>query len=473
MRKDIGLIHSALVSLAATGAAAAGTVVSVDVILAQGDVPAGGNGAAVSTLNAPFTDSANRVGFVAALDNGERAIWYDTGITFLSSDALPDLLTGGESTMGVSDTGGFIYSPSFNGADSVYTHLGLLLEEDTQAPDFPAGVNSTFHSRPRMYPGGQAYWVSGFNETGGTSTQGRMIYKSDDGTPGTISVVLRSDDIVAGIPIARPSGVDFDFDFSNDGNHHAQVLLLATGSTVNDGVVYVDGAVIAREDDPIDETENWDNFDLVSINNAANFIFTGDTNGATTTDEFIAYNGAIVVREGDIVDGVLLAPGFALRAASINNLGKLVHMWGLSSDEVLFVGDAAAPLGSRVVLRTLDDVDFDGDSVADATVTDFNASATLGPGLDLADDRFAYVEVDLMNIGDTVAYEAVIRVELFCGGDVDQDFSVDIVDLLALLGNWGDCPEPCPPTCAGDTNGDCTVDIVDLLELLSQWGDCP
>ena len=28
----------------------------------------------------------------------------------------------------------------------------------------------------------------------------------------------------------------------------------------------------------------------------------------------------------------------------------------------------------------------------------------------------------------------------------------------------------CPPTCAGDLNGDCTVDTVDFLILLANWG---
>jgi len=55
-------------------------------------------------------------------------------------------------------------------------------------------------------------------------------------------------------------------------------------------------------------------------------------------------------------------------------------------------------------------------------------------------------------------------------GDLDGDGIVNVRDLLALLGAWGACDEPCPPACTGDTNFDCTVNWIDLLTLLSNWG---
>ena len=54
-------------------------------------------------------------------------------------------------------------------------------------------------------------------------------------------------------------------------------------------------------------------------------------------------------------------------------------------------------------------------------------------------------------------------------GDVDGDCVVGIIDLLALLGNWGACPglpEPCP----ADLDGDGVVGITDFLLLLGDWG---
>lgn len=49
-------------------------------------------------------------------------------------------------------------------------------------------------------------------------------------------------------------------------------------------------------------------------------------------------------------------------------------------------------------------------------------------------------------------------------GDTNGDGIVDITDLLALLGAWGDCPN-----CPQDIDQDNTVGILDLLALLANW----
>jgi probable HAF family extracellular repeat protein len=54
-------------------------------------------------------------------------------------------------------------------------------------------------------------------------------------------------------------------------------------------------------------------------------------------------------------------------------------------------------------------------------------------------------------------------------GDVDADGIVGIEDFLALLGAWGPCAAPCPPSCAADFDDDCQVGIVDFLILLGNW----
>ncbi len=60
-----------------------------------------------------------------------------------------------------------------------------------------------------------------------------------------------------------------------------------------------------------------------------------------------------------------------------------------------------------------------------------------------------------------------------CTGNTNGDTVVDVFDLLDLLGAWGACDLPCPPSCAADSNADCVVDVFDLLDLLAAWGDCP
>jgi len=54
-------------------------------------------------------------------------------------------------------------------------------------------------------------------------------------------------------------------------------------------------------------------------------------------------------------------------------------------------------------------------------------------------------------------------------GDIDGNGVVDVNDFLLMLGAWGDCPDPCPPSCPADIDGNCSVDVNDFLILLANW----
>ena len=56
---------------------------------------------------------------------------------------------------------------------------------------------------------------------------------------------------------------------------------------------------------------------------------------------------------------------------------------------------------------------------------------------------------------------------LFCDADLDNNCTVDIDDLFAVLSAWGPCNE-CPEDL--DDNGN--VDIDDIFEVLAAWGPC-
>lgn len=66
----------------------------------------------------------------------------------------------------------------------------------------------------------------------------------------------------------------------------------------------------------------------------------------------------------------------------------------------------------------------------------------------------------------------VEQVSTGCAADLTGDGTVNVFDLLALLGQWGDCDAAPDAGCAADLSGDGTVNVFDLLELLAQWGDC-
>ncbi len=53
-----------------------------------------------------------------------------------------------------------------------------------------------------------------------------------------------------------------------------------------------------------------------------------------------------------------------------------------------------------------------------------------------------------------------------CPADVDGDYAVDVLDLLAVLSAWGTVGGP------EDVNGDGMVDVMDLLAVLNAWGPC-
>lgn len=54
-----------------------------------------------------------------------------------------------------------------------------------------------------------------------------------------------------------------------------------------------------------------------------------------------------------------------------------------------------------------------------------------------------------------------------CTGDLDGTGTVNVLDLLLLLENWGRCEG-----CDADLDGSGTVNVFDLLLLLENWGDC-
>lgn len=407
-------------------------------IIIEGEVAPGGGGLVVTNLNSPFTNGNGQVGFTGSLDNGgstDNFVWFDTGVIWRNSDALPTVLTGAEGTMGISDIGEFIYSPATDGEDSVFGDSGLIIRETDPAPEFP-GQFISFASRPQMIDDGTSSWVSGITDTMGGSTDFRALYQENGGV---ITKVLASGDLVGGFTIDT-NGIDFDYSFSDSGSHHISVLLMDTGSTADDGFVYVDGALVARETDPSGDGDNWDNFDIVDINDNGDYVFSGDTDGATTGDEFIAYNGTIVLREGDTIDGITLASSASVQFLSISNRGQACFTWSTGGEEYLFVADAdRIRQTARLVFQTGADVDFDGDGVADANITDFNASTGIGPGGEFSADNFIHIEVDLIPDGEIDDIEAILRISApaACSAGNVNDIAGLPEDALTISGSDG------------------------------------
>jgi hypothetical protein len=427
-------LTAALAGLAVSSAS--GGVIPASILVAEGDLV---DGSPITILNAPFTNGLGQVGLLAGLADDRRAILVDGAPIFLSSDALPDSLTGGEGSMGIGDNGQFIYSPSFNGDDSVYGESGLIARDNDPALTGPPGFNNTFHSRPRMIDDGSSYWVSGLNDgAGGTSSVSRIVYFRD-GATGTITAPLAAGDLVDGALVDGGSGIDFDLSWSDNGAHTVWGFNDAlTGSTTNDTCLAVDGVIVAKEANPTGQGDNWDNFDNNDIANNGDYLFSGDTDGDTTTDEFIAYNGVIVLREGDaLLDGIIDG---SVDEVSISNNGAAAFVWefddGSGLAETLFYASDASDIpGTMMIVASIgDQLDTDGDGIGDLTITDFNAG--LGNGIDLAGDGLIHVELDVDD-NDLVNFEVIATFNVNTGGpcnDADLAEPFGVLDLADVNG---------------------------------------
>jgi len=463
-------------------------LVDATLVLAEGDIPTGGDEQPVVELNSPFTNGHGQVGFVGEFETEfgteDSFIWIGDAVVWKNSDAPQILLAGGsEQTMGISDRGGFIYSTRAEGDDVLVTQFGLLAREGDPAPGYDEPAVVRLFTEPTMTRSGRAYWIAGIDLEAAGTTDGQALYTSPDGSPDTIQTVLRFGDTVDGQIIQDGTGLGFDYSLSDNG-HHIHSLSLETGDPFTDDALYVDGAIVAQEGFPTGDGDNWDSFDLVSINESGDYLFSGDTDSPSEFSEFIGFNASIVLREGDTIDGVPLTGGARVRGLSLNELGHSIFLWDHEDSETLFFAcDAQDPRSTAVALLSEgDELDFDGDGVANATVTDFNASDILGPGLSLSERGVAHVEVDLDD-GDN--FEGIIELVLpSCGDEPTLSFSGECpgrVTLtagsaspggpLALIGapDAGSTPVPGGP-CQGLDTGLGDIGLLALLPADSGGG---
>jgi hypothetical protein len=452
----------AVLSAAVAAAAGAGLSPPTAVIVTTFPTP-GSAGNPVLSVNNPYLTRDGRVGFTGSFDQAGTTVhfvWFNGQIVWKNPDALPTVLTGAEGTMGVGDAGQWIYSPSENGNDSVWSNGAKVLTELDSSPGIP-GQFISFCSRPQMNADGSKTWISGITASQGTGAQFRALYKQGDGDA---VVILKGGDIVSGESLVTAgTSVGFNYDFSTDGTNYIVRGLISAPTASND-VIIANGAIIARESFSTGGEENWQTFGDMKTNNDGDVVFSGDTDGPAATDGFLALNDALVLREGDSIAPKTVLVGNP-NAVGLNDLGQYGAIWNTSAGETLFVvtPGIAGPFTS-ILLQVGDGVDLDGDGDVDGFVTDFTASQGVSPGLDLPRQCQVCATVNVQPIGGTEVTAVVCVPMPFAFGlaDLDGDGVVAGADLAILLGGWGS------PGVA-DLNCDGTVGGADLAILLGAW----
>lgn len=295
--------------------------------------------------------------------------------------------------------GSIAYSPTLDTGsgtlDTVWLDDTPIAVEGDPIPTLP-GTIWRFASRPSVLLTNEPVWIGGIDQ--GATSLGNGLFRGAGAFP-----VLRSLDVVPGIPFPLTVGnaIDFDFRFSPGGLRYITPVDTGEATGVNtymvqDGAALVLGGGVVNEGEPVPASvgglvgENWDNFDFVGITDFGRYFFTGDTDGPTATDEFVVVDGTILMREGDVVDGYTLTG--SIDGGYMNGQGDFAVTWdvvdGASSLECLI-------FNGRVVAIEGQAVDFDGDGQVDpnAILRDFTGINALALGADRV--LLATADIDL------------------------------------------------------------------------------
>ena len=392
-------------------------------ILQDGIVPEGADGAPVDRLNSPFTNGLGQVAFTGALDRDgmlDYFVWFDGSILWLNSEHADDGLDGAESTLGVSDSAQFVFGTLADGVDSLWSHQGRVLAAGMEAPGFPAGSVIEVLARATMTPSGRFY---SFAEVRSPlragmkrrETLSRVLFGSA-GVGQEIVPVIKSGDEVDGAVIAYVDGLGLDYEVSDNGEHVIHVARVIDPEIGRRPVpaVYADDLLPMRRGDP---TENgaMSDFDLVAINDEGHYLVAGETDGDPDGDYFIAYDGVPILWEASSMPTSVLnrlTPPAVVRGLSIDNRGRAVHAWstaGFGTEYLFFACDAADLEDSVLLLQSQTKIIFDAGGEVTARVSKFNGGN--GPTLSLSDEDKIYIEVDLIYSGGE-RLESILELQL-------------------------------------------------------------
>jgi hypothetical protein len=206
--------------------------------------------------------------------------------------------------------------------------------------------------------------------------------------------------------------------------------------------------------------------------------------GSTPTElEFADINNdgiddAITVNNGDGTLSILLGDGSDLGSASSFAVG--------TSPQSVVVGDFDNDGDDDLVVSVIGDISVERELTvirndSDGTIVNLSAGDTSSSGSvpifveqgdfdnDGLTDIISIIDLNPLVGQNTPAINVnfnVTEVVVDCPEDVNDDGTVNVSDILALIGAWGTADD------SADVNGDGIVDVSDLLSLVGAWGPC-
>lgn len=376
------------------------------VILAEGEVPAGGGGLAVQNLGLPVVDGAGRPAFTGRLADGaggEGFVWLDGRVIWRNSQAQGVELRGAAPQLGLGEEARYFFRAEIDGNDALWSQGGLVAQAGQPEPLLGGAVVELLR-RPLLSAAGRSYWLAFYK---GAEGAGRALFTRSPA--GEAAVLLRSGDPVDGGVIAKPRGLDLAYDVSADGAHHVHIgELQGTGNQVVPAVL-LDRAVALRAGEAAGPDELWVRFRNVAVSSQGHWLLSGETSAPSEINTVLAYDGEVVLREGDRLGDVPLAHQAAVVAVEIDDRGRMAHLWstgGFGRQYVLFSCSIDTLRESTVVLRTRPPIYVEGRE----TITAFEAAGH-GSALRLGGGDILYAWVRLSK-PDGSSRQAVVATHL-------------------------------------------------------------
>jgi hypothetical protein len=327
-------------------ASAANAQVTISPVLREGDPVAGvGNVTSVDNLVIndsgswiveADTDQANTNADSVLVRDGARllregdALPLPTGATLESFDSLT-LRSNGHSAWNF-----FLGNTGSGSTDSgVYFDTTLVIQESnlSTAPQLTPGTPYIGFFEVKANDSNQMLVVASVDDPLIASTVDRaLVVVTTDGAGALVSEDARykEGDILPG---QTEMVTDFgtgphSFAFDDAGN----VMFVAdlTGTTTTDGVVYVNGTLLAQEGSPSPISgRNWLTLSTslrLDLGANGNYVFTGTLDGSSASDSVIVRNGAKFVQEGDNLSsiGAFTLTGFGSGPVRIDDLGDVL-----------------------------------------------------------------------------------------------------------------------------------------------------